>query len=266
MITAVLSDPLDALAQLTNFDADLLLLDMYMPRFTGIELAAAIRQHPSFASLPIVYLSSEKDVDKQLDAIAVGADDFLVKPVVPDRLISSVSARARRLRLLRGLVTQDPMTQLLNHAAFKERLKIELSRAARTRTSLVVGVLDIDFFKKVNDTYGHPAGDAVIKSLARLLKQRLRQDDVVARYGGEEFGIVLPDTDLLSAKVLLDGLRESFAELPQGAGAQSFHVTLSCGLAAFPALTEPGDLVESADQALYAAKQGGRNQVRTTTR
>ena len=261
MITATVTDPLEVMASLTNFDADLLLLDMYMPFFTGVELATAIRQHPAFASLPIVYLSSERDIDKQIGAIAVGADDFLVKPVVPDRLISSVSARAQRLRLLRGLVTQDPMTKLLNHGAFKERLKIELSRTARAHGSLVVGLIDLDFFKRVNDTYGHPVGDSVIKSLARLLRQRFREGDILARYGGEEFAIVLPDTALAAAQVLMDRLRTSFAELIQWSGQEAFRVTLSCGLAAFPAAPEIGALVEAADQALYAAKRGGRNQV-----
>jgi diguanylate cyclase (GGDEF)-like protein len=263
MITKVVTDPLDVLAQLITFDADLLLLDMHMPQVSGSELAAAIRQNPSFASLPIVYLSVEQDVDKQLGAIAVGADDFLVKPVVPDRLISSVSARAQRLRLLRGLVTQDPMTGLLNHGAFKDRLKIELSRAARTGESLVVGLIDIDHFKRVNDTYGHPAGDAVIKALARLLKQRLRPGDVAARYGGEEFALILPHTELASAELVINRLRAGFADMPQWTGAEEFRVTLSCGLAVFPACAAVADLVEAADRALYDAKRGGRNRVRT---
>jgi diguanylate cyclase (GGDEF)-like protein len=262
METAIVTNPLEVMARLIDFDADLMLLDMYMAQFTGVELAIAIRQHASFASLPIVYLSSERDVDKQLGAIAVGADDFLVKPVVPDRLISSVSARAQRLRLLRGLVTQDPMTKLLNHGAFADRLQIELTRAARTGASLAVGLIDIDFFKKVNDTYGHPTGDSVLKNLARLLKHRLRQGDIVARYGGEEFAVVLPDTELAAAKTLLDRLRESFAQTPQWSGTASFGVTLSCGIAAFPAIRQASDLVEAADRALYAAKHGGRNQVR----
>jgi diguanylate cyclase (GGDEF)-like protein len=266
MITTVVTDPLEVMASLTNFDADLMLLDMYMPSFTGIELATAIRHHPAFAGLPIVYLSSEQDIDKQLGAIAVGADDFLVKPVVPDRLISSVSARAQRLRLLRGLVTQDPMTKLLNHGAFKERLKIELSRAARAHGGLVVGLIDIDHFKRVNDTYGHPVGDTVIKALARLLKQRFREGDILARYGGEEFALILPDTALDAAQLLMDRVRASFAELVQWSGQEAFHVSLSCGLAAFPGFAEPGALIEAADQALYAAKRGGRNQVRTAAR
>jgi diguanylate cyclase (GGDEF)-like protein len=262
MVTTVVTDPQEVMSQLITFDADLLLLDVHMPLVAGNELAAVIRQNPTFASLPIVYLSVEQDVDKQLGAIAVGADDFLVKPVAPDRLVSSVSARAQRLRLLRGLVTQDPMTGLLNHGAFKDRLKIELGRAARSGETVVVGLIDIDHFKRVNDTYGHPAGDTVLKGLARLLKQRLRQGDVAARYGGEEFALILPRTELAAAQVIMDRLRISFAETPQSSGTAPFHVTLSCGLAAFPAC--PADsIVAAADQALYAAKHGGRNQVRS---
>jgi len=223
----------------------------------------------AFFDVPIVYLSSERDIDKQIGAIAAGADDFLVKPVVPDRLISSVSARAQRLRLLRGLVTQDPMTQLLNHGAFKERLKIELSRAQRTKTSLVVGVLDIDFFKRVNDTYGHPAGDAVIKSLARLLKQRLRQDDVVARYGGEEFGILLVQAGDAEASIITNRIRERIAHnrfalpsLSVGGEMVQVPVTVSIGVARFSPSDNLQTLLERADRALYEAKNNGRNQVR----
>jgi diguanylate cyclase (GGDEF)-like protein len=262
MVTTVVTDPQEVMSQLITFDADLLLLDVHMPRVAGNELAAVIRQNPTFASLPIVYLSVEQDVDKQLGAIAVGADDFLVKPVAPDRLVSSVSARAQRLRLLRGLVTQDPMTGLLNHGAFKDRLKIELSRAARSGETVVVGLIDIDHFKRVNDTYGHPAGDTVLKGLARLLKQRLRQGDVAARYGGEEFALILPRTELAAAQLIMDRMRVSFAEIVQSTGTATFQVTFSCGLAAFPACAAD-TVVAAADQALYAAKHGGRNQVRS---
>jgi len=266
MITAVVTDPPEAMASLTNFDADLMLLDMYMPSFTGIELATAIRHHPAFAGLPIVYLSSEQDIDKQLGAIAVGADDFLVKPVVPDRLISSVSARAQRLRLLRGLVTQDPMTKLLNHGAFKERLKIELSRAARAHGGLVVGLIDIDHFKRVNDTYGHAAGDDVLRELAARTANSVRSVDLVARLGGEEFVVVMPETDIGIAATVAERLRAAVAREPftVTADCRKLPVTVSIGVTSAADATDDRDrMLKRADDALYTAKTRGRNCVIT---
>ncbi|MGE4221262.1 MAG: response regulator, partial [Alphaproteobacteria bacterium] len=185
--TMIVTDPLAVMRPLAEFSPDLLLLDMYMPHCTGMEIAGVVRQHPTYASLPIVFLSAEQDRDRQLEAVSFGgADDFITKPVEPERLISSVKARAERLRLLRMLVTQDPMTRLLNHTSVKERLDSELARARRADKPLLFALIDIDHFKRVNDTYGHPAGDSVIRNLARLLRQRLRRGDTVGRYGGEE--------------------------------------------------------------------------------
>jgi len=259
--TQVLIDPMAVMQPLTEFDPDLLLLDMYMPGCRGTDLAAAIRQYSVYASLPIVYLSTEHDRDIQLAAIARGADDFLTKPIRPDRLISSVTARAARQRVLRALVSQDAMTKLLNHTASKERLAVELSRAMRTKRPLTFGLLDIDHFKKVNDTYGHPVGDSVIKNLSRLLPQRLRKSDAVGRYGGEEFAVILPDTPLADARLVMDKLRQSFAGMQQWTGSETFKCSFSCGLAGYPGYDHVDAMIEAADAALYEAKKGGRNRV-----
>lgn len=259
--TQVLTDPMTVMTPLTDFDPDLLLLDMYMPGCRGTDLAAAIRQYSNYASLPIVYLSTEHDRDIQLAAIARGADDFLTKPIRPDRLISSVTARAARQRVLRALVSQDAMTKLLNHTATKERLAVELARAIRTKRPLTFGLLDIDHFKRVNDTYGHPVGDSVIKNLSRLLPQRLRKTDSVGRYGGEEFAVILPDTPLDDARDVMDKMRQSFSGMQQWTGSGTFKCSFSCGLAGFPGLEDATAIIDAVDAALYEAKRGGRNRV-----
>ena len=152
-----------------------------MPNCHGKELAAAIRQENAYLPIPIVFLSAEDDTSKQLDVMTIGGDDFLVKPIHPEHLVAAVVTRAKRFRALRGLMVRDSLTGLLNHTTTNEQTKIELARARRIKNSLSFALLDIDHFERVNDQYGHPAGDRVIKSLSNLLKKRLRATDVIGR-------------------------------------------------------------------------------------
>jgi diguanylate cyclase (GGDEF)-like protein len=261
MAVRVVIDPLTAMEALAEFQPELVLLDVYMPLCTGMELAAVIRQMEAFVSLPIVFLSAETDRDKQLAAVGLGGDDFLVKPIKPDHLISAVISRAERYRKLRAVMMRDGLTGLFNHSTITDRLDQEISRASRQQGCLSAAMLDIDLFKQINDTHGHPVGDRVIKSLARLLTQRLRGSDVVGRYGGEEFLVVLPDTPVEAATRLIDQLRLAFSNLYLRAGRQHFTATFSAGVASFPTWGDGATLKEAADQALYRAKRGGRNRV-----
>lgn len=161
----------------------------------------------------------------------MGGDDFLSKPIQPAHLISAVTTRARRSMLLRSFMVRDSLTGLLNHSAIKDQLAREVARAKRQGMALSFAMVDIDHFKRVNDSYGHPAGDRVIKSLSRLLKQRLRETDLVGRYGGEEFALVLVDTDAESAAKVLDNIREDFSRLQHLVDGVEFSVTFSCGIA-----------------------------------
>ena len=159
-------------------------------------------------------------------------------------------------------MVRDSLTGLLNHTTFKERLRAEAARAARQDKPLSVALIDIDHFKSVNDQYGHPVGDRVIKNISRLLRQRLRGADVIGRYGGEEFAVALPDTPLDKAVSVIDQIRATFAAIDQRAGNSGFHSTFSAGVAQCPPLTDSEALIKAADEALYAAKRGGRDQVR----
>jgi diguanylate cyclase (GGDEF)-like protein len=208
-----------------------------------------------------VFLSTETSLDKQLAAMRLGGDDFLTKPIQLDHLISSVTSRAQRSRILRSFMIRDSLTGLLNHTKTKEHLDLEVARAQRRQGSLVFAMLDIDHFKSVNDTYGHPTGDRVIKNLARLLQQHLRKTDVIGRYGGEEFAVVLIDTDGPAGLRALDRIRSHFAQIRQQSEGAEFTVTFSCGVATFPDYKSATELNDAADKALYEAKRGGRNQV-----
>lgn len=261
MEVRTVSDPLAVLEPLLDFSPDLILIDLYMPACNGMELAKVIRQLDAFVSIPIVFLSAESDLDKQLAAISLGGDDFLTKPIRPEHLVSSVTSRIRRSLLLRSFMVRDSLTGLLNHSAIKEQLEREVAQAKRRGMSLTFAMVDIDHFKQVNDTYGHPAGDRVIKSLSRLLRQRLRETDVVGRYGGEEFAVILSNTDAATAVNVLDAIREDFSRLRHLAEGKEFSVTFSCGVADVAHFGNANQLGEAADKALYKAKHAGRNQV-----
>ena len=261
MSVRVVNDPLLVMQPLLDFVPDLILIDMYMPGCNGAELAMVIRQMDAFIGIPIVFLSAETDPDKQLAAVGLGGDDFLLKPVAPQHLVASVSSRIKRSLLLRSFMVNDSLTGLLNHTAIKDQLAREMIRAKRNKTALSMAMVDIDHFKLVNDNYGHPVGDRVIKSLSRLLKQRLRENDLVGRYGGEEFAVILVDADGPAAVKVLDNIRRDFALLRHLAGEQDFSVTFSCGVADLSNFADGSRLIDAADKALYQAKHAGRNRV-----
>jgi diguanylate cyclase (GGDEF)-like protein len=250
---------------LLAFNPDVILIDVYMPECSGIELAKVIRQIDGLLSVPIVYLSSENDFNTQQEAMCLAGDDFLVKPVDPKRLLSAVTMRVRRARLLRGLMVRDGLTGLLNHTAIIEQLGREIVRSNRLRTPLSFALVDVDFFKKVNDTYGHAAGDRVLKSLARLLKQRLRGTDIVGRYGGEEFAVIMTDTDAPDAAKVIDEIRKVFSRLLHMSDNREFNVTFSCGIADIQHFPDVESVSDAADKVLDEAKMKGRNQVVVNT-
>ncbi|MFH0730174.1 MAG: diguanylate cyclase [Pseudomonadota bacterium] len=261
MITLTVNDPLEVMAPLLNFKPDLILTDMYMPGCSGMELAKTIRQIGASFSIPIVYLSGETDADTQFHAIRMGGDEFLTKPISPEHLISAVAGRAERMKIIRSLMIRDGMTGLYNHTTIKEYLETMIAHARRQGADVCYAMIDLDYFKRVNDTYGHPVGDQVLVTLARLLRQRLRNSDVVGRYGGEEFALILPDCDIAWAVALLNHLRESFASIRFPVGETSFSATFSAGIAALSSCDDGFSLCKAADEALYRAKNEGRNRV-----
>lgn len=260
MVPQVETDPMQVLVALNNFQPEIIIMDMYMPGCTGMELARVIRQQDKFHSVPIIYLSAEDDLNKQLHAMSLGGDDFLTKPIDPKHLIATLQNRGRRARSLIALMIRDSLTGLYNHTHILHLLDLEIAKGKEQNKAICFAMLDLDYFKKINDNYGHPIGDRVLKSLSLFLKQRLRKTDHIGRYGGEEFAIVLPNTSERDAKVIINEIRERFAELPQPVENGSFNVTFSCGIALAQEQSAQS-LCEKADQALYHAKRNGRNTV-----
>ncbi len=255
----VVTDVRHLLENLTRQKAELILMDLYMPECTGIEAAKMIRQIDDYVDVPIVFLSTESEVGEQLKALKIGGDEFLHKPIRDDHLIAAVSIRARRFRHLRSLMVRDSLTGLINHIALSHELEREISRSTREKGELSFVMLDIDYFKGVNDQYGHQAGDKVLKSLARILIQRLRKSDIIARYGGEEFGLILPGTRAAEAFNIIDQIRQDFSLVNQYSDKGSFNVTFSAGISSCPKYTTVDDIVGAADNSLYQAKRRGRN-------
>jgi diguanylate cyclase (GGDEF)-like protein len=261
MKTQVVTDPLKIMQPLFDFNPNLILLDLFMPACNGVELARVIRQIEKFMITPIIYLSAGDDFEKLTKEQGLNGDDFLPKSIDLETLRTTIHSRLERYRQLNTLMLRDGLTGLYNHTTIKEVLDQEISRASRQHIPLSVAMLDLDHFKNVNDTYGHSAGDRVLKSLSHLLAQRLRRTDSIGRYGGEEFIVILPNTTGPTAEALLDQLRDGFAKIHFRGPEKDFTTTFSCGVATYPIFIDTPSLIDAADKALYLAKAAGRNRV-----
>lgn len=263
MIANAITNPLELLKAIDSFKPDLLLMDIYMPECSGLELSAILRLESKYAKIPIIFLSTEADRNKQLSAISLGGgDDFLMKPIAPQHLISAVRSRAKRASILNYFMSTDSLTGLLNHESIIAQLNIEISRALQKNTSLSFIMLDVDNFKKINDTFGHAWGDEVLKKISTLLQVRLRSVDLVGRYGGEEFAIILPGANAKDSEKISNDLRRQFSKfrftIDQNT---SFSATFSAGISSFSKNKNANTMIVEADESLYEAKRLGKNRV-----
>jgi diguanylate cyclase (GGDEF)-like protein len=261
--TQILENVHNIVNELMRFQPDLLLMDMYMPDYSGTELAGLIRQYRSLKRLPIVFLSSEANKLLQIRAMAHGADDFLTKPIDDTQLAQLIKIRLTRSMQIKNLIEKDSLTALVKHSAIKEMAELEFERAGRNKKPLSIVMLDIDHFKAVNDSYGHATGDVVITALATMLRKRIRKTDRAGRYGGEEFMLVLPDCDSNQACILVEKILHAFRMLHFNSGGKQFYCTFSAGVASSndSDFTNAEQMVAAADKALYRAKHDGRDKV-----
>jgi diguanylate cyclase (GGDEF)-like protein len=263
----VLRDPRDLEETLLEFTPDLLLMDIVLPGTSGHDVVRFLRQDERFLALPVLFLTTEGQLQARFRSAEVGGDEHLVKPVPAPLLLATVAARAERARFLRGLMERDGLTRLLTHTAFAERARAAHAQKARDPDREFAWVMiDVDHFKKVNDRYGHPVGDRVLSSLSAHLRRRLRQSDTIGRYGGEEFVVLLEGLPREEALRLVDRVREGFSTIEHALGdGSSFRCTFSAGIAMLGRGTEVEDWKQAADEALYAAKAAGRNNVVAVT-
>lgn len=270
----------DALRLALDAPPDLVLLDAEMPGMGGFEVCAALKADPALADVPVIFVTSHRDEGFEVAGFAVGAVDFIAKPVNPQLLLVRVRSQLRVKRMadeLRSNASTDALTGIANRRRFDETLEREWLRARRARDPLALVLVDIDFFKLYNDHYGHPAGDDCLRRVARALSAGcMRPADTVARYGGEEFALVLPHTPTLGAEHVARRLLDAVEGLsiPHAGSTVAEVVTISAGIACyaeesgtFPeaGADTPGAaegairaLIDAADAGLYAAKRAGR--------
>jgi two-component system cell cycle response regulator len=262
-LTASCCDPSDAYEAILRESPDLIILDVLLGDVDGFDVCRRVRLNPALQLVPIIFVTRRGDVEERVRGLQVGGNDYLAKPFDPPELVARVRSHLSRLSALREMAIRDGLTRCYNHKYFKTRLEQELVRARRYGGALSLGLLDVDHFKKVNDTHGHPAGDAVLAHLANLLTASVRSSDIVARYGGEEFAFVLVEAGVAEAAVVAERMRARVEahdfELPGGG---RLRATASIGIAAAQSSEGASGLVQRADAALYEAKAQGRNRVR----
>jgi diguanylate cyclase (GGDEF)-like protein len=260
-LLAHLSDSTDVLQQLERANPDAVIINAMMSGVSGFDLCRMLRTIPRWQDLPIIFVSDKAGIDARVAAFRCGADDFLVKPVAPEELLTRVEARIERSRLMRQRADRDLLTGLLTRRAFLEAVAARISEVRRKGKPLAFCLLDLDHFKEVNDTHGHIAGDRVLAGLGRLLQNRFRFEDLRGRWGGEEFAIAIVNEDAATAKKVLERIQAEFESVVfEGADGEQFQVTFSAGIAQFPGDGKEADqLLKSADRRLYAAKDAGRN-------
>lgn len=258
----------DALSQAAEELPDLILLDVDMPGMDGFEVCRQLKADVQTRTIPVIFVTGKGETEDEARGLEVGGIDYLTKPVRP----AIVRARVRnhlelkRARdLLERLATLDGLTSIANRRRFDEQLEREWRRAQRNMSEISLIMIDIDFFKQFNDTYGHAQGDDCLRRIAASLESAvLRPADLITRCGGEEFVCLLPETGMSGARDVAERMQSSAAELaiPHGASTISDQVTLSMGATMAPgAGNAAAELVELADARLYRAEKGGRNQI-----
>lgn len=254
-------------------EPDLVIVDWVMPDVTGIEICEHVRVSPKTIYTYVIVLTSRSEKRRVVAALAAGADDYLTKPFDPEELSARAEVGLRIVELhrkieaqnllLRELALTDSLTGLPNRRAVEEWSTRQLSAAARHGFSFWIAMADVDHFKSVNDTYGHDAGDEVLKKIAKILKSRSRASDICGRMGGEEFIFILTHATKTDALAVIDRIREELASVVFTFNGSSRTVTASFGLVGFEGPRAPcfNELLSQADSALYIAKRLGRNRI-----
>ncbi|MEM1364917.1 MAG: PleD family two-component system response regulator [Pseudomonadota bacterium] len=270
----VVTQSQDALFKAADGGHDIIIVSLSIKNSDALRLCSQLRSLERTRQTPIIIITGENDEARLIRGLDIGVNDYIHRPVDGNELLARVRTQMRRKAFTDALrnsmqatvemAVTDGLTGLFNRRYFDSHLATILNRATARNKPLTVLLTDIDHFKAVNDTYGHQAGDDVLKEFAARIKRNIRTVDLACRYGGEEFAIVMPDTDMALAKVVAERLRIEIASHPFiiDGGKQQIPVTVSVGLASLGGKLENADgIVHRADTALYEAKRNGRNQI-----
>lgn len=268
----------EARAALPKESWDLAVLDRRLPDMDGLALAHELKSNPELRTRYVIMLTGEDDQADKVEGLELGADDYITKPFQYPELVARIRAGKRIVDLQKELVETnkrlellsitDGLTKLHNHRYFQDELARAFEESQRYQRPLSLVMIDIDFFKKINDTYGHAVGDDVLKCAARRYRDSVRSTDLVARYGGEEFAVMMPETSLQDAILFAEKIRALIADEPLETQAGPVSATISLGVASVPhsRIHTAKELIIAADKALYRAKKNGRNQVQAEKR
>ena len=259
------TDPQEGMEFCLSQDTDLVLVDYLMPEMDGLEFIRQYRQKCPKEEHPVIMVTAMEDKEILREAFELGANDFVDKPVEPIELL----ARAQNLLALRGksvelrkLATVDSLTSAFIRRYFLERAEQEIARVRRYGGDCAVIMVDADHFKTINDSFGHAAGDDVLRHMAKICLDSLRDQDFVGRMGGEEFAILLPETDLANAEKVAERIRQEIDQaMVKTEDGQEIRYTVSQGVAQWQEGEDLANVLHRADGALYTAKDSGRNRV-----
>lgn len=263
LLVRTVHDPLKVLEALQEFPPDVMLLDVMMPGMNGFQVCQMLRGMPRWRDLPIIFITAEIHIEARVKAFTSGADDYLPKPVVTEELLARVRVRLEKSRLLKERSDKDTITGLLLRRAFVEQFNGMLADCERNNSVMSVCLMDVDHFKKVNDTYGHIAGDSVLSGFGQLLLRRFRVDDLRGRWGGEEFIIAFRREDKQTMCAAINRVQDEFSKITfESEDNRQFNVSFSGGIASYP---DDGatlhELLSVADKRLYNAKHAGRRRI-----
>lgn len=266
-------DGLEGFKKLLSAPVDLILCDLEMPRIDGFKFLSMLKSRPELQDVPVLILTGMNDRELKIKGLEQGASDYITKPFDPEELVARVKVHLklknlqddlrRSNELLLELSNTDHLTGLFNRRYMMDALEKELQRTIRKGGNLSLIMMDIDHFKRVNDTYGHIQGDVVLQKVASQLQKELRSYDCAARYGGEEFISILPESNLKEAVFVADRIRESVEAIKFNGPISTLNITASLGIACFPipGVSTVDSFIKLADDALYRAKSNGRNRV-----
>ncbi len=269
----ITADPAHALKEAENRDFDLLMVSLTLAAGDGLRLCSQIKAMDRLRQTPVLLVTDPDETTRLMRALDLGVNDYVIRPIDTNELRARVRTQLRRKRYaeqLRRTVSSavefaitDSLTGVYNRRYLDAHLKSVVARAIASEKPVCVRLFDIDHFKGVNDTYGHDAGDDVLRDFSDRLRRGVRGIDLVARYGGEEFVLVMPETDAAFAASVAERLRRDVEVAPfKTRSGEALTVTVSIGLAEWQGSADtPEALVKRADQALYAAKRAGRNRV-----
>ncbi len=253
-----------ALDLIPKLKPDLILLDIMMPGIDGYEVCIRLKKDAELKNIPVIFITARGDTKDVVEGFEAGAIDFIMKPFRLEEVYARVKTHLTLSAALKKLTLDnetDPLTGLFNRRAFLEKIENEAIRFKRNQKPFSILFGDIDLFKKINDTYGHSAGDAILVNISSILNTEKREIDQVARWGGEEFLVLLPETNLKGAVLSGNKIRKSISAKPVIHEGQEIHVTMSFGVSEYNGETPIEKTIDLADQRLYLAKNSGRNKV-----